>query len=140
MWKQFWGFWKCKICHFNTFRGSELWFWWFFALFERSNFPNEQYSKPLNMLQWQIMQFENPQNWFHVKSEWYKYHGISTLRFISWVFPNLTVLQQVFLLKNCFLRNIKLTFHSVAISWFMISLRFYVKSILGILEVQNQPF
>ena len=30
--------------------------------------------------------------------------------------------------------------HSVAISWFLLSLRFYVKSILRILEVRNQPF
>ena len=32
-WNQFWGFEKCKICHFNTFRASESWFWWIFALF-----------------------------------------------------------------------------------------------------------
>ena len=25
-WNQFWGFQKCKICHFHTFRGSEYWF------------------------------------------------------------------------------------------------------------------
>ena len=24
-WNQFWEFLKCKICHFNTFRGSEFW-------------------------------------------------------------------------------------------------------------------
>ena len=33
-WNQIWGFWRCKICHFNTFRGSELWFLWFFTLFK----------------------------------------------------------------------------------------------------------
>ena len=29
-WNQFWGFLKWKISHFNTFRGSEFWFSWFF--------------------------------------------------------------------------------------------------------------
>ena len=31
-WNQFWEMWKCKICPFNTFRGSEFWFVWNFAL------------------------------------------------------------------------------------------------------------
>ena len=32
-WNQFWGFLKCKINHFNTFRGLEFWFWWIFCTF-----------------------------------------------------------------------------------------------------------
>ena len=33
----------------------------------------------LNVLKRQILNFYNPQNWFHVKSEWQKYSKISTL-------------------------------------------------------------
>ena len=46
-WNQFWGFLKCKISHFTTFRGSEFWFLWIFALFEGWFLPNEQNSQPL---------------------------------------------------------------------------------------------
>ena len=53
-WNQFWGFLKCKISHFNTFRDSVFWFLWFFALFQGWNLPNEQNSKPLK---WQKRQF-----------------------------------------------------------------------------------
>ena len=28
------------------------------------------------MVKWLILHFKNPQNWFHVKSEWYKNHDI----------------------------------------------------------------
>ena len=35
MWNQFWGFLKCKICHFNKFRGCEFWFLWYFWTFWR---------------------------------------------------------------------------------------------------------
>ena len=35
MWNQFWGFLKGKICHFNTFRGSEFWFFMNFCTFWR---------------------------------------------------------------------------------------------------------
>ena len=31
-WNQIWGFLKCKIRHFNTFRGFESWILWLFAL------------------------------------------------------------------------------------------------------------
>ena len=34
------------------------------------------------MLKWLILLFENPQNWFHVKSEWHKNLEISTLCFL----------------------------------------------------------
>ena len=30
-------------------------------------------------VKWLILHFKNPQNWFHVKSEWQKNHEISTL-------------------------------------------------------------
>ena len=33
-WNQFWGLWKCKICYFITFRGSEVWFFMNFCTFE----------------------------------------------------------------------------------------------------------
>ena len=41
-WYQFWGFLKCKISHFTTFRGSEFWVLWIFALFAGWNLPNLQ--------------------------------------------------------------------------------------------------
>ena len=50
-WNQFWGFLKCKISHFTTFRGSEF---WFFAIFEGWNLPNEQNSQPLKWQKRQI--------------------------------------------------------------------------------------
>ena len=53
-WNQFGGFKECKICHFNTFRGSEFWFLRIFALFEGWHLPNEQNSQPLK---WQKRQF-----------------------------------------------------------------------------------
>ena len=45
MWNQYWGFLKCKISHFNTFRDYEFWFQWIFALFEGWNWPNDQNSE-----------------------------------------------------------------------------------------------
>ena len=33
------------------------------------------------MLKWQILHFSNPQNWFHVKSEWKKFPLCDTLNF-----------------------------------------------------------
>ena len=53
-WNQFWGFLKYKISHFNTFRGSEFWFFMNFALIEGWNLPNQQNSEPLR---WQNQQF-----------------------------------------------------------------------------------
>ena len=44
----FCGFYKCKICHFNTFRGSEFWILCIFALFEPWNLPNYQIHGPKN--------------------------------------------------------------------------------------------
>ena len=79
MWNQFWGLLKCKISHFTTFRGSEFWFLWIFALSEDWNLPNEQYSQPLKWQKRYFLHCKNPQNWFHVKSEWYKNLEISTL-------------------------------------------------------------
>ena len=32
-WNKFWGFWKCKISHSNTFRDSEIWFFLNFCSF-----------------------------------------------------------------------------------------------------------
>ena len=77
-WNQFWGFLKCKILSFNTFRGSEFWFLCIFSLFEDWNWPKEQNSQPLKLQKRQFLHFKNPQNWFHVKSEWYKNLEIST--------------------------------------------------------------
>ena len=39
-WNQILGFEECKICHFKTFRASEYWFLWIFALFESWKSPN----------------------------------------------------------------------------------------------------
>ena len=41
-WNQFWKFLKCKISRFNTFKGSEFWFSWIFALFEGRYLPKYQ--------------------------------------------------------------------------------------------------
>ena len=48
-------------------------------------------SEPLNVLNWQVLHFYNPQNWFHVKSAWQKislnFHTVTIMtrrRFISW--------------------------------------------------------
>ena len=41
-WNQIWGFWKCKICHFNTFIESEFWFLWIFALCHSWKWPKIQ--------------------------------------------------------------------------------------------------
>ena len=68
-WNQFWGFSKCKICCFNTFRGFKLWFSWIFALLKGWYLPNGQNSQHLKWQKQQFLHFENPQNWFHVKSE-----------------------------------------------------------------------
>ena len=47
------------------------------------------------MLKWLILHFKNPQNWFHVKSDWYKNHEISTLcPTSSATYDNLTMPQQ----------------------------------------------
>ena len=43
-----------------------------------------QNSEPPNVLKWQILHFQNPLNWFHVKSEWQKNPEISTL----WILDN----------------------------------------------------
>ena len=56
-WNWFRGFLKYKICHFNTFTGSEFWFPWIFALFEGWNLPNRQNPKPLKWHKWQILHF-----------------------------------------------------------------------------------
>ena len=39
-WNQFRRIWKCKICHCNTFRGSEFWFLWIFVPLEDHFWPN----------------------------------------------------------------------------------------------------
>ena len=36
------------------------------------------------MVQWLILHFQNPRNWFHVKSEWYRNRVISTLCYLNW--------------------------------------------------------
>ena len=39
-----------------------------FSLQNVQKFIKNHYSEPLNKLNWQILHFQNPQNWFHVKS------------------------------------------------------------------------
>ena len=41
-WNQSWLIQSIKICNFDTFRGSEFWFLWIFALFENWNWLNQQ--------------------------------------------------------------------------------------------------
>ena len=50
-----------------------------FSLFEGLNWPKEQNSQPLKWQKRQFLHFKNPQNWFHVKSEWWKNAVFSTL-------------------------------------------------------------
>ena len=66
------------------------------------------------MLKWPICHFLNPQNWFHIKSEW----------------------------KKKYILLLKVTFPECGnfMIFLSLSLRFYVKSILGIVEVKNLPF
>ena len=59
-----------QISHFNAFRGPEFRYLWIFTLFKGWNLPNEQNSQPLKWQKRQFLYFYNPQNWFHVKSEW----------------------------------------------------------------------
>ena len=47
-WNQFMRFWKCKICHFNTFRGSEFWFLWICAHFDGWNYQINNIQSPYN--------------------------------------------------------------------------------------------
>ena len=56
-----------KLCHFNTFRGSEFWLW-IFALFEDWKIPIKQNLEPLKLQKQQIWNLYILQNWFHVKS------------------------------------------------------------------------
>ena len=70
-WNQIWRFQKCKICCFNTFRGSEFSFLWIFAGFEGLKFTQIEMSK---VQKWQKLHFLNVyslQIWFHVKWEWW---------------------------------------------------------------------
>ena len=62
-WNQFVGFWKCKICHFNTFRGFELWFLWIFGLSEGWIWPKLKSAEPLKLQRKFFLSFR-----FYVKS------------------------------------------------------------------------
>ena len=78
-WNQFCGFQKCKNCHFCHSKGCEFCSFCKLQPSKRAKIHKNQNSEPLNVLKWLILHFENPQNWFHVKSEWYKNHDITTL-------------------------------------------------------------
>ena len=54
MWNQFRGLYKSKICFFNTFGCSEIYFYEFYALFEGSNLSNQQNSELLKWKKWQF--------------------------------------------------------------------------------------
>ena len=49
-----------------------------FSLKKSTKIHKNQNSEPLNVVKWLILNFKTPKNWFHVKSEWYKNHEIST--------------------------------------------------------------
>ena len=51
------------------------------------------------MLKWQILPFKNPQNWFHIKSEWYKNHEIATLWCWKLLLKKSNVLWQIIMRK-----------------------------------------
>ena len=60
---------KFKICHFSTFRASELWLFMSFCTFlEQLNGKNSRFRN-----------FQILQNWFHVKYDWQKNPELSTL-------------------------------------------------------------
>ena len=61
-WNQFWRIWKCKICHFSTFRGSEFWFFTFLALFGDWNLSQPQNSEPLKIAKKAVLGLLNSQN------------------------------------------------------------------------------
>ena len=60
-----------------------MWFLWIFSLFEGWNLPNEENStapKKVKMAETAIFALlYYPQNWFHVKSQWYKNDETFTL-------------------------------------------------------------
>ena len=118
----FWGSRRGKFCHLNTFRGSEIWFFFFFnfctfcTFWRLTFFQNTKVQSPKNgkMAVLELLDF---QHWFHAKSEWQKIPIITTLMYLQ------------FLKSNYFwnFRN-------------FLSFRIYVKSILENLEVQKLPF
>ena len=78
---------KAKIClRYTVWKFQQQDFTWnqyfailgavssdFFGQFQSSKseqMHKNQNSEPLNGLEWNILHFKNPQNWFHVKSEW----------------------------------------------------------------------
>ena len=48
-WNQFWRLYKCKICHFNTFRGSEFWFYQFLQFLKAVGYHINQIHSPTQM-------------------------------------------------------------------------------------------
>ena len=48
----------------------EINLWVGFSLQKVQKYHKNQNSQPLNLLKWQILHFKNPQNLFHLKSEW----------------------------------------------------------------------
>ena len=80
-----------KICRFNTFRNTEFWFSWTFALFEGWNWPRNQISESpicqkvklecqnnpkLFTMCWG--KHENDEKYFHKSYTWHK--NVSTLK------------------------------------------------------------
>ena len=53
-WNQFWGFQKCKICHFCHFKGSEFCSCCTLQPSKSAKIHKNQNSEPLNVLQWQV--------------------------------------------------------------------------------------
>ena len=52
----------------KTYKGSEFWSLWIFAPFESWNSPNKQNSKALKGQKMAVLELQEFQNWFHVKS------------------------------------------------------------------------
>jgi len=70
---------KVQKLPFLPFLGSEFCKFGYFQPSKGAKMHKKQNSEPVNVLKLLILYFENPQNWFHVKSEYYRNHEISTL-------------------------------------------------------------
>ena len=80
----------CKNCHFCHFRSCEFCSFGKYQPSKSAKIKTNLNSEPLDALKWLILHFKNPQNWFHVKSDWYKDHEIfhTVLKMNTWKYQN----------------------------------------------------
>ena len=68
-----------KNWHFDKFTGFEFWFCFFFVMKILNKFTKLKIQCFYNYQNWQFLDSEKCQIWFHVKSGWQKNSQISTL-------------------------------------------------------------